>query len=295
MFDLTERERRISDVIIEWSFGRGKEDATIHELDAFVDLTGIAREDVSRTLKLLMARRIVQRRGPRASRTYAFLPFAAYWQETRPLFDAERATMRAAELDRINTQMRLVSRDGDPVEEADLDDGMAAVSRDEALVEAQSESAVEPVRRLPDEVGKSPTTGGVGKLPICGSAHEGHAYAHAGDVLPNDKTVRNVLHNVVVGKSPTERAERSLRFADEEKNFIFAELEKSAGGPDFDRYRWKWIQRVRDFPGVVREAIGDVKMFRANPHNKLRKPAGALIFHRCKEIAKAAGKEFRLW
>ena len=63
MYDLTERERRVSEVIIDFSFARGRESAVIPELQAFVDLTGLDKGDVSRALQLLEARGIVQRSG----------------------------------------------------------------------------------------------------------------------------------------------------------------------------------------------------------------------------------------
>jgi hypothetical protein len=310
MYDLTERERRVSEVIIEWSFGRGRESAVIPELQAFVDLTGLDRADVSRALKLLITRRIVQRRGPRDALAYEFLPAASYWKETKPLFDPLLACDRAAELDRINGQMKLA------IEEPDLDDAMASVSRETALAEedrtdkvAAELTAVEPGSPGKETIGESPTTGGVGKTPMTGSVGESpiasrHARTRARDVMQNVSTKRfetlcterTQVRSRNDGETSQNGADgcRSRTFRDPEKNYVFEALEEIAAGPDFDRYRPAWINRVRNFPGIVREAVGEVKMFRNNPRNKLNS-AGAMIFRRCQQIAREHGKTFHLW
>jgi hypothetical protein len=288
MYDLTERERRVSEVIIDYSFARGREKALIPELQAFVDLTGLDKGDASRALQRLVDRGIVQLSGNRDARTYAFIPSAAFWKERRPLYDMERAIARAVELEEINAMANatpVVEPSGQsklplPADEPGLDEGMRIAARDDAI-----------------SVGESPTTGGVGKTPMTASVGESpisarDARAHTRDVTLNDNVV--TLRNVAdVGKSETVRGKP--KFADPERNYVLDQLEQIAGGPDFDSYRGKWICRVRDFPTIVREAIGDVKMFRANPRNKLLKPAGAMIFRRCQQLARAAGKQFHLF
>lgn len=284
MYDLTERERRVADIIIEWSFGRGRPAAVIPELDAFVDLTGLDRGDVSRALTLLMTRRIVQRRGGRDARCYEFLPSASFWNETKPLFDPERAALRAAELDRANAQLRF----GDPVEAPDLDDGMAMASRETALDE-EDRSGLSQIGESPMAagIGESPTTAGIGVSPISA----GDARVRARDVT---KRVQTQRYETWPGPAGAERGE-GKQFRDSEQNHLFEQLERVAGGSDFEKYRGKWIRRVQEFPGIMREAVGDVRLFMANPRNKLRKPAGAMIFRRAQQLARAAGKSFHLW
>ena len=184
--------------------------------------------------------------------------------------------LESAQLDRVNGQGRL------PVEEADYDDGLAMASRETALDQAQdSQIGESPILRLANhqsgaEIGESP----IGESPT--AAPTG---ARAGDVKHNVSTKRYVT----LPKS----AGLTKRFRDEEQNYIFEQLEGVAKGPDFDRYRGKWINRVRDFPAIVREAVGDVKLFKADPRNHARS-AGAMVFRRCQQLARSAGKKFHL-
>ena len=283
MYDLTERERRVSEVIIDFSFARGRESAVIPELQAFVDLTGLDKGDVSRALQLLEARGIVQRSGRSDARVYAFIPSAAFWKEKRPLYDMERAIARAAELARINELAPGADPDGQvklalPADEPGLDEGMAMAARCDAARADKAAVGVSPIGETPIQVSKAATS--------C---------TRARDVSQN--VVQNVKQNVIVGDSPIPSrsgGEKAKRFRDEERNYIFEELEKIAHGPDFEKYRGKWIQRVQDFPGFVREAVGDAKIFLANPRNKLKQSAGALIFARAQRIAREAGKKFHL-
>lgn len=282
MYDLTKRERLICEVIIDFSFAKGHECAVIPELEAFIDLTGLDKGDVSRALQLLLARGIVQRSGPMEARVYAFIPAAAFWSERKPLFDMERAIARAAWLEQMNELAPAFDPRGQkmlplPADEPGLVEGMAMAAREEALrgSDSQIEIGDSPICERVSQIGESPTTGGVGKSPTASPS------TRARETLRKNATVHNV----------TQRRQ----FADEEKNFVFENLEHLAAGPDFEQYRGAWVRRVRDFPGVVREAIGDVKIWKANSRNKLRKPVGALIFSRCKAIAKGFEKDFRLW
>ncbi|HEY3661455.1 MAG TPA: replication protein [Candidatus Udaeobacter sp.] len=283
MYNLTERERRVSEVIIEWSFGRGRETAVIPEHQAFVDLTGLHKSNVSRTLELLIMRRIVQVRGPQDAREYSFLPAASYWQETKPLFDPQRAIGRAAELDRINGQMKLESRDGG-IEEADLDDAMASVSR---------EMAVEPgVADLATSAGVAGLATGEGVADLATVSRD--ARAHPRDVLQDVSTKRIAVH---VGCSP----QTQRRFADDEKNYVFDQFETAANKQardrdDFTRNRFTWLRRFgdQDF-AIIRRALGIVREREQNPANKREKPLGAVLFRECVRIARAAGKTFHLW
>jgi hypothetical protein len=286
MYKLTERERKICEVIIDYSFARARENAVIPQLQAFVDLTGLDKGDVSKALTLLDARGIVQQSGPRDARVYAFIPSAAFWRERKPLFDMERAIARAVELDRINELAPAVEPSGQaklplPADEPGLDEGMAMAARDDALLFTN-------VGESP--IGKSPTTGGVGVLPT--SKNTGGSSTRARGVTLEKNNESNV-NNVAVGESPT--GEGKTSFSDSEKRHIFEQLESVAGGPEFERYRPAWVNRVRNCPNAVREALGDLKLFRSNPRNKLHKPAGAWIFKRAKTIAAVAGKTFRMW
>ncbi|SRR6266540_3709309 len=288
MYDLTERERRVSEVIIEWSFGRGREAALIPELDAFVDLTGLDRGDVSRAMQRLVDRGIVQLSGNRGARTYAFIPSAAFWNERKPLYDMERALARAHELEKINVMANetpAVEPSGQsklplPADEPGLDEGVAMAARDDALA-----------------IGESPMTGSVGKTPMTGSVGESpipprDARTCARDVLQNVSTKRIAVH---VGGSP----KTQKRFANDEKNHVFELLESLAGRQqrdrdDFSRNRFTWLRRFgdQDF-SIIRRALGIVRDHEQNPKNKRDKPLGAVLFRECVKLAQAVGKTFR--
>jgi hypothetical protein len=291
MYNLTPREKRVGEVIIEWSFGRGRDSAVIPDHQAFVDLTGLHKSNVSRTLELLVMRRIVQVRGPQDAREYAFLPAASYWREAKPLFDPQRAIDRAAELDRINGQMKLEPS----VEEADLDDAMASVSREEA-VESPGVADLATGAGVADLA----TTGRVADLATAPR----DARTRAGDVLQYTSVHVSAVH---VGGSPTEKRERDVpsncqkRFKDDEKNYSFEQLETLAGKQerdraDFARNRFTWLRRFRDQDfAVIRRAIGIVREHEQDPKNKRMKPIGAVLFRECVKLAAEQGKKFRLW
>lgn len=275
MYDLTDREKRVCEVIIDFSFKRGRENAVIPRLQMFVNLTGLDKGDISRALQRLEDRGIVQISGPREARVYAFIPSARFWMERTPLYDVELAIETERELARINALPAGYEPTGQgtmlEADEPGLNDGIAAAARDDALVDGET------------PIGKSPTTAGVGVSP---TSLGNTQIACARNVKRNN--VDNV--NVAVGESPkTER-----RFADPEQEHIFETLERFADGPDFRQYLRKWIRRVRENPGIVREGLGDARMFVANPKNKV-KSRGALVFRRCQVIARSIGKTFHLW
>lgn len=305
MYDLTDRERRVAQVIIDHSFARGRAAVVISSLQAFVDMTGLHPGDVSETLKLMRAKGIVQRRGPRDARSYEFLPAAKYWQESKPLYSVERAIARSVEIERENGQGKL------PVEEADLEDGMAMASRDEAVRDGQALLSAE--RTGDDEISESlisravePGSGGsqISKSLISGAVEpveiskslispaqisdslisksltsKSCARTRAGDVTKNV-----TVHNV------TKRAQ----FADSETNHAFEQLEAFCDGPDFRQYRGKWIKRAQEEPRIILEAVGDVKMYLADPRRKVTKSRGALVFRRGQEIARSLGRILRM-
>jgi hypothetical protein len=281
MYDLTDREKRVSEVIIDFSFKRGRENAVIPRLQLFVNLTGLDKGDISRALQRLEDRGIVQISGPKEARVYAFIPSARFWMERKPLYDVELAIETERELARINAMpagYEPTTGQGTmlPADEPGLDEGMAAAARDDTL--AMRDDGESPI-------GESPTMPGVGDLPTS----LGHTkIAHARNVKRNN--VDNV--NVAVGESPT--GKESIRFADPERDFVFQSLTQFADSEDFRKYRPKWITRVREHPGIVREALGDARMYAANPKNKIGSRA-ALVFRRAQQIAKGLGKTFHLW
>jgi hypothetical protein len=302
MYDLTDREKRVCELIIEYSFGRGREAAVIRSLDTIVELTGIDRGDVSRTLRgLRLERKVVQRRGPRDAREYAFLPFARYWRETKPLFCLERALVRAAELDRDNGQMKF----GTAVEQPDLEDGLAMASRDAALDGGPSRTGVE-IGGLPicerSQIGESPTpdwritNDGVGGKDRLTSG----ARTRAGDVLQNVNT-QNVLQNVTVGELPTPAGAGGKRFANDQKNYALDLVETLSTKHPWDRTDWlrnrfNWIRRLRDHDErIVIRAAGNVKEQEQTAGNKREKPIGAVLFKECQKVARQLGQNFHLW
>jgi hypothetical protein len=264
MYEITPRERRLCEVILDYSFARGRDVAIVPDLAAFCDLTGLDKGDVSRALQLLLARGIVQRRGPRDAREYAFIPSAAFWCEKKPLFDVGRAVERAAQLERMNTQRKL------PVEEADYDDGVAMAARDDALAQV-------PV------IGESPTVT-IGKTPISAAIGESPTKSIARDACTRAGDVKNnVVQNVNV-KRP--------QFADGEAEHVWEQLEQFADAPDFRQYRPKWLQRVARDPHLVAEGLGDAKAYAAA--NKVHTSRAALVFRRCQQLAKSLGRSFHL-
>lgn len=299
MYDLTERERRICDVIIEYSFGRGRESAVIPELQAFVDLTGIDKGDVTRALQRLLDKGIVQISGPVGELVYGFIPSAAFWNERKPLFDVERAVARGHQLEELNqlssAGFEPTTGQGKlplPADAPGFDEGLAMAAREDAV----SHGCVgdSPICEGVSQIGKTPTTGGVGDSPICETASfpKVRAGARAGDVLQYVSTKRTC------NTSPLVIHQRA--FGDAEKNYVFELVETLAKGSpldkaDFERNRFKWVARVRDGMEIVREAAGNVKLWRSNPQNKQRQPICALLYRECIRIAQTSGKNFHLW
>lgn len=279
MYDLTERERRVANVIIDFSFKRGRECAAIPHLQMFVNLTGLDKGDISRAMQRLDDRGIVQISGPRDARVYAFIPSARFWMDRKPLYDVELAIETERELARINSLPAGYEPTGQgtllPADEPGLAEGTAMAARDDALAGSVGDSPI----------GKSPTTAGVGESPTDGS------YVSRANVNVKNNVVHNV--NVTVGASPTR--EESGCFSDPERQFIFESLQTfAADEPDFQKYRPKWLARVREHPGIVREALGDARMYVANPQNKVKSRA-ALVYRRAQQIGKSIGKTFHLW
>src|SRR5205085_3722467 len=102
MYDLTLREQRVADVIIDFSFKRGRETALIPSLQHFVILTGLDKGDVSRALQRLDDKGVVLRSGPETEKVYSFIPAARFWMERKPRYDVERAIETERELEKIN-------------------------------------------------------------------------------------------------------------------------------------------------------------------------------------------------
>jgi hypothetical protein len=281
MYDLTDREKRVCDVIIDFSFKRGRENAEIPRLEMFVKLTGLDKGDVSRALQRLSDRGIVQISGPRDRRVYAFIPSARFWMEKTPLYDVEQAIETERELERINAMPAGFEPTGQgnwlPADEPGLDEGMASAARDDALARSNDDGD--------SPIGESPTIPVVGVLPTAS------LYSRPGDV--KNVTVQNV--NVAVGELP-----RRERFADPEREYVFEQLELLVAkygrlsAADFERYFVKWKERVGEHPLIIREAIGDTKIWLSNPKNKLAKSVCAMVFRRAQKIAQGAGKRLHL-
>jgi hypothetical protein len=286
MYDLTDREKQLAEVIIDFSFKRGRESAVIPSLQHFVMLTGLDKGDISRALQRLEDRGIVQIKEvsePRYARDYAFIPSARFWMEKTPLYDVEAAIECERELARINATpagFEPMTGQGNwlPADEPGLNDGLASAARDDALSVGES------------PIGKLPTTGSVGDSPTV--PNEPSLYSRAGDV--QNVTVQNVKHNVAVGESP------KRRFADADRQFVFEQLEELVSrhgrlsAADFQKYFAKWLVRVKEHPLIIREAIGDTKLWLTNPHNKLDKSVLAMVFRRAQKIAQVAGKRLHL-
>lgn len=300
-YKLSSRERAICEFIIDRTFARDREIAVIRPLQAFCDVTGLYPGDVSDTLGLLCVsdkpvvidkgqvwpKNIVMRRGPRDARTYQFLPYAKFWRETKPLYDVERALSRIAELDRLDQQITL----GPPVEEPDLQDGLAAASRESALADSNSETLISGVAG-PNEISETLSPGGPisGLLISAGSAPPSRAHVRAGDVSANVSTQY---------VSPS--GEGKKRFANDEKNYAFDLVETLSTRTPRDRTDWErnrpnWLRRLRDHdPRIVIRAAGNVKEQEQTPGNRREKPMGAVLFRECQKIARAVGKTFHLW
>ena len=280
MYDLTERERRVADVIIEWSFGHGRESAVIPELDAFVDLTGVHKGNVSRALQRLVDRGIVQISGPRDARCYAFIPSAAFWKERRPLYDLERAIARASELERINGQRQLPL----PTEPS-LDEGMAAAARDAAIEE--DEQPAENCQ-IDNDAGRCQIGNQAGIAKSATTARDART------------CVRGESQQIVqIGESYESRSKvapgsSAKRFRDDEKNYTLDELER-LDPREFENEtcRRTWIGRVRDSNKFVLRALGIVKEDLRNG-KRYDRPLGK-VFLKARELANAASKTFHLW
>lgn len=151
MYDLTPREQQIAEVIVDWSYGFRvpRAEALIPEYRFFRALTGIGIPDISKTIKLMKAKQIVQVKpmgrdeSGRQLFSYRFRPNAAWWQDAPCRVDVDEALDASAELDRINGFGPDVEprRDGAEAgqgrifksENEDFDDGLTVASREAVL------------------------------------------------------------------------------------------------------------------------------------------------------------------
>jgi hypothetical protein len=300
MFELTSYERDIAEVIIDLTFAKGRDSVVICNLEAFVAMTAIDRADVSKTLKMLRAYGIVQRRGPRVAREYKFVPSADYWSSRIPRFKVEIAIAWERQIEQDTQLMAAGVEPGSrqaklalPAEPPGLDEGMVLAAQQDALAQGSvgdlqiGESPTEGV-----EIGESP----IGESPIWSGALV-PARAGGGDVLQYVNT-QYVSQYVPVGDSPT-KPER--RFNDPEKNYVLELVERLASTSERDRVDLRrnkpnWIRRVRDHQRIVKEAAGEVRLREVNPQNKRSKPILGVLFCECVKIADRLGiTTFRLW
>ena len=205
IYFLDMREVLVIQVVLDWSFRRGRLEALIPELDYFTRLTGLDKGDLSKVISRLGDRQILQvkelgrdHRGSKV-RSYRFRPEASWWQDAPLRVDVDDMLDAVRELERFVELGRDVEPSGQrrifPIEDDDFSDGLSAASREAVLKDAApsggaqskvaagivpgSQCEVPAARRVGGQprlcshappvgtggVGDSPTHGGVGELP----------------------------------------------------------------------------------------------------------------------------------
>jgi hypothetical protein len=317
------REVRVIQLILDWSFRRGRVEALIPELAYFRRLAGIDETDARKILSRLMDRGIVQIKElgrdvkRRKMRSYRFRPDAGWWRDAPLLVDV--SDMMVAE-DELEAALRL-GRDAEPGGHAlmfperddDLEDGLSAASRESVLKDAapfgdaRSEAAARilldaqcevPAARADGQrpprgavtMGDLPSNSMVGKIPTNGSVGElpiepKAACVRACDVqhVQNQNGTPNVLNVLNVSSA----AKGTRRFADAEKQLAMEGIEAlCAGTPGYRQY-W-WVGNVRDYPAtLLQEAVSDTRHYLSQ--NKCREAPGAVLWRYVQRLAAERG------
>ncbi len=187
-----------------------------------------------------------------------------------------------------------------------FEEAMKDVSRDqdrEAFANVQPRGVrgycgVVPVGNLPtnsrETVGNLPTSElGISqpKSVRVGNLPTEHLYDRAGADTRGDSTDRQIGDSLESGAVAPDNSGR--RFRDSDKNFAFEELlaldQKRELGDETSRRTW--IGRIRDNPGAVLEAVGEVKD-EIRRGQRITSPLGR-VFVKAQSIARSAGKTFR--
>ena len=137
------REVRVIQVILDWSFRRGRVEALIPELAYFRQLAGIEETDARKILSRLVDRGILQIKElgrdvqRRKLRSYRFRPDAGWWKDAPLLVDVADMMTAEDELDAVLQLGRNAEPDGQRVmfsaKDDDLEDGLSAASRESIL------------------------------------------------------------------------------------------------------------------------------------------------------------------
>jgi|GEM_PF-5379199 hypothetical protein len=79
-FDLNKQHRIVGGIILELSFGMGRESVKINRLRVFCDLTGLDRSEISKALDQLQRMRIVNARRIAEVMEYQVEPDSDHWR-----------------------------------------------------------------------------------------------------------------------------------------------------------------------------------------------------------------------
>lgn len=137
------REVRVIQLILDWSFRRGRVEALIPELAYFRRMAGIDETDARKILSRLMDRGIVQIKElgrdvqRRKLRSYRFRPDAGWWKDAPLLVDVADMMDAEDELESTLQRGRTAEPGGHalmfPERDDDFEDGLSAASRESVL------------------------------------------------------------------------------------------------------------------------------------------------------------------
>ena len=302
---LNERERLVAEIVLDFSYAIARPAALIPRQEIFVTLTGISKGNVSACLMALESARILH--ILRAEALYTFLPDSSTWKvKSRLASDAHVAEADRAEAWLVETawvtpeQLHLLpplpdltlllaadareelinnhrgipaTRPGDQPDATSL--GLPAVPQGDELTARIAESLQRPVPS-PSPTASPPLvsdsgTGATESVQRC-SRSSGNSPLNALNVsyrLPLNANIK-----CAVPESGTRGAEGEL----------LAEIRDVCGSDAMRQYGGWWRLQARNHPADIREALGDLKLRRLDPHHKRIRNPGAWLRDRYNRI-----------
>lgn len=285
---LSERERLIAEIIIDYSYALGRDDAYIPKDGIFVQLTGISKGHVSEVLGALDLAGVISidRRGGR----FTFKPDTSMWKVRSRLRSeahiraADRVEAWLSEAARVEVeQLHLLRPPPDFDRLMDDESWREAFHRDPIPVgqeyrdDNQGPTASRPggdmdVAQLRAKIAASlAETPAVSQVPEKGTSVPDSGTPHLNEHL--DVSYSSHL-NATVNCSVPDSGTRRLPAIERE---LLAEIRAICGEKAMQMYGGWWRLRIREKPVAVREAISDTKIRMRDPHLRPPKNPGGLL------------------
>lgn len=302
---LSERERLIAEIVLDFSYAIGRPAALIPRQDIFVTLTGITKGNVSTVLLSLESARILN--IIRAESIYTFLPDSSTWRVRSRLTSeahvaaADRTEVWLVETARIQPeQLHLLP----PLPDLDLllaEDARKALSSSETF-NAHSEPLVadaishgysavprgsDLTARIADSLGLAvplqplnQSDPDIYPVPESGTSSRYGGNSHLNALNESYSSPLNAIQ-CAVPDSGTMRRSENLEAE------LLAEITEVVGKPAMEKYGGFWRKLIRQDAIAVRDALSDLKLRRQDPRRKAVKCAGAWLRSRYQLIRKS--------